>query len=147
MYHQSYDNSFQNKTQCIQYKTNLAFTGAIRGASKESLYKELGLEFLLICRKYKFRKSFYFYNIALSKSPRYENWFFPSAVIEWNRLDPTVRKSVVSVVQKQEQSLNLYSTAPIIKMNTAFLSLIFLAQEAMFQTKNNLSLSKISLQK
>ena len=38
--------SFQNKVENIQYNANLAVTGAIRGTSKERLYKELGNEFL-----------------------------------------------------------------------------------------------------
>ena len=40
------NNSFTNKIEKLQYKTYLAITGAIQGTSRESLYKELGLESL-----------------------------------------------------------------------------------------------------
>ena len=44
IFDQPFNNSFQNKIEGIQYNACLAITGAIRGTSKERLYKELGLE-------------------------------------------------------------------------------------------------------
>ena len=46
MIHQSFNMSFQQKMEAIQYNAALAITGAIRGSSREKLYQELGLETL-----------------------------------------------------------------------------------------------------
>ena len=46
VYDQTYNNSFHQKLESIQYNTALAITGAIRGTSSEKLYQELGLESL-----------------------------------------------------------------------------------------------------
>ena len=94
---------------------------SIRGNSKEKLYQELGLESLPLRRWY--RKLQMFYKIYKNKSPQYlfklipekthayatrnvdnipcfkirhnffKNSFFPSTIIEWNNLDPTLRNS------------------------------------------------------
>ena len=45
IYDQSFNNTFHQKMESIQYNTALAITGAIRGSSREKLYQELGLEF------------------------------------------------------------------------------------------------------
>ena len=39
-------NIFHEKLDSIQYNVCLAITGALRGTSKEKIYKELGLESL-----------------------------------------------------------------------------------------------------
>ena len=46
IYDPSYNDSFHQKIGSIQYNTALAITGAIRGASREKLYQEVGLESL-----------------------------------------------------------------------------------------------------
>ena len=46
LYDQSYNMSFHQKLESIQYNACLTITGAIRGTSKENLYQELGLESL-----------------------------------------------------------------------------------------------------
>ena len=46
IYDQPQNESFCNKLESIQYNAALAINGAIRGASKTKLCKELGLEFL-----------------------------------------------------------------------------------------------------
>ena len=46
IYDQSYNNTFYQKMESIQYNAALAITGAIRGSSREKLYQELGLESL-----------------------------------------------------------------------------------------------------
>ena len=99
----------------------MAITSVIRGTSKEKLYQELGLQSRQLRRW--FRKLGTFYEIYKSKSPQYlfklipekthayattnvdnipcfkmrhnfyKNSFFPSTIIEWNNLDPTLRNS------------------------------------------------------
>ena len=121
IYDQPFNNSFQNKIESIQYNARLATTGAVRGTSKEGLYKELGLESFQHRRWY--RKLCYLYKMVVNKSPNhlfkvvpasntnynirntndiplmyikhnfFENTFFPSTIIEWNRLDPAIRNS------------------------------------------------------
>ena len=113
--------SFHHKLESIQYNACLAITGAIRDTSKEKLYQELGLESLQLRRWY--RKLGMFYKIYKNRSPQYlfklisekthtyatrkvdnipcfeirhnffKNSFFPSTIIEWNNLDPTLRNS------------------------------------------------------
>ena len=46
LYDQAFNNSFHVKIESIQYNTCLAITEAIRGTSREKIYKELGLESL-----------------------------------------------------------------------------------------------------
>ena len=121
IYNQPFSNSFQNKIESTQYNACFAITGAIRGTSKERLYEELGLESLQHRRWY--RKLCYLYKIVVNKSPNYlfkvvpasntiynirntndiplmnikHNFFkitfFPSTIIEWNKIDPAIRNS------------------------------------------------------
>ena len=113
--------SFHQKTESVQCNSALAITGAVRGTSKQKLYHELGLESLEKRRWY--RKLCYFYKIFRNQSPEYlfniiptsvrpynsrnannipqfkvkhnffKNSFFPSVVIEWNKLDQNIRNS------------------------------------------------------
>ena len=46
IYDQTFNMSFQEKMEIIQYNAALAITGTIRGTSREKLYQELGLETL-----------------------------------------------------------------------------------------------------
>ena len=119
IYDQAYNVSFHQKLESIQYNSALAITSAIRGTSTEKLYNELGLETLEKRRWY--RKLCCFYKVYKSHSPKYlfniipvtvsryntrntnnipqfkvkhnffRNSFFPSAVIEWNKLDLNIR--------------------------------------------------------
>ena len=112
--------SFHEKIESIQYNACLALTGAMRGTSKEKIYQELGLESLQIRRWY--RKLCLFYKIYKNQSPSYlyniipttnthytfrnsdkipyfktkhnffKNSFFPSVLIEWNKLDTSLRR-------------------------------------------------------
>ena len=126
IYDKAYNSSFHQNLEKIQYNSALAITGAIRGTSKEKLYQELGLESLEKRRWY--RKLCYFYKIFNKQSPTYllniipvssrsyftryvkmflllkwhyflKNSFFPSTVIEWNKIDKNIRKS---------ESLNIF---------------------------------------
>ena len=112
---------FQQKMETIQYNAALAITGAIRGSSREKLYQELGLETLQLRCWY--RKLCCFYKILTSQSPKYlysiipiynmsyrtrqcnkipainakhdffKNTFFPSTIMEWNKLDWEIKNS------------------------------------------------------
>ena len=64
IYDQTFNMSFQQKKETIQYNAALAITGAIRGSSREKLYQELGLETLQQQRWY--RKLCCFYKILKS---------------------------------------------------------------------------------
>ena len=120
IFDQAFNNSFHQRLESIQYNAALAITGAIRGTSKEILYQELGFESLQSRRW--FRKLSLFYKIK-NKSPSYlyhlipkpltaysthnsenlpsikanhsffKNTFFPSTIIEWNKLDSNIRCS------------------------------------------------------
>ena len=121
VYDQAYNASFHQKLDSIQHNAALAITGAIRGTSKEKLYHELGLETLE--KRSWYRKLCCFFKILTYKYPKYlfniiptsvstynirntnniplfkvkhnffQNSFFPSAVIEWNKLDLNTRNS------------------------------------------------------
>ena len=121
IYDQAYIAPFQQKIESVQCNTALAITGAIRGTSKDKLYHKLGLESLEKRRWY--RKQCCFYKIFRNQSPEYlfniiptsvrpyntrnannipqfkvkhnffQNSFFPSVVIEWNKLDQNIRNS------------------------------------------------------
>ena len=121
IYDQAYTALFHQKIESVQYNSALAVTGAIRGTSKKKIYHELGLESLEKRRWY--RKLCCFYKILRSQSPQYlfniiptsvrpyntrnannipqfkvqhkffKNSFFPSVVIEWNKLDLNIRNS------------------------------------------------------
>ena len=130
IYDRAFNESFQNKLESVQYNAALAITGAIRGSSREKLYQELGLESLKSRRWY--RKLCLFFKLKKNKHPSYlfdmipkvlstrttrnynniplfnvkheyfRNSFFPSTVIEWNKLDNNIRNSEsVSAFNKQ----------------------------------------------
>ena len=44
IYDQSFNNSFLQKIESLQYNTALAITSAITGTLREKIYQELGLE-------------------------------------------------------------------------------------------------------
>ena len=120
-YDQAYNVSFHQKLESIQYNSALTITGATRGTSTEKRYNNLGLETVEKRRWY--RKLCCFYKVYESHSPKYRNniitvtvstyntrntdnipqfkvkhnffrnSFFPSAVIEWNKLDLNIRNS------------------------------------------------------
>ena len=121
IYDQTFNESFHQSIESIQYNAAIAVTGAIRGTSSERLYQELGLESLR-SRRWP-RKLCLFYKIYKNKSPSYlynlipdrvkfystrssqndnisnlktrgnffRNSFFPSIITEWNKLDRDIR--------------------------------------------------------
>ena len=136
IYDRAFNESFQDKLESVQYNTALAITGPIRGSSREKLYQELGLESLKSRRWY--RKLCSFLKLKKNKHPSYlfdiipkvlsarttrnhnniiifnvkheyfRNSFFPSTVIEWNKLDNNIRnwKSVSAFKKKSLNSLD-----------------------------------------
>ena len=130
IYDRAFNESFQNKLESFQYNDASAITGAVRGSSREKLYQELGLESLKSRRWY--QKLCLFFKLKKNKHPSYlfdmipkvlstrttrnynniplfnvkheyfRNSFFPSTVIEWNKLDNNIRNSEsVSAFKKQ----------------------------------------------
>ena len=121
IYDQAYNAFFHQKIESIQYNTALAITGAIRATSREKLYYELDFESLVSKRWYPklccFRKAFktqaprYLFEVIPTAKRAYitrnndklphfkvkhnyfKKIFFPSTVIEWNKLDLNVRNS------------------------------------------------------
>ena len=102
----------------FQYNACIAITGAIWGTSKEKLDQELGLESLGLRRWYGKLCLFYKTSILNTFSISFlsealhtqqglcttfpflkqnilflKNSFFPSPISEWNKLDPSLRKS------------------------------------------------------
>ena len=139
LYDQAFNNSFHAKIESIQYNACVAITGAIRGTSREKIYQELGLESLQLrrwCRKlcllYKVFKNehpkYLFHltpvrctsyatrtesNIPLIKTKHnfFKNSFFPSAIIEWDNVDPNLRNSN-SISVFKEKILNFIRPLP-----------------------------------
>ena len=139
IYDQSYNNTFHQKMEPIQYNAALAITGAIRGCSREKLYQELGLESLQQQRWY--RKLCYLFKLAKSKSPKYlfnkiptvrstyrtrnidnisqfnvrhtfcRNSYFPSIVTDWNNLDRSISNSESFSIFK-ENTLKFIRSSP-----------------------------------
>ena len=46
VYDKAFTDAFKEKMKQVQYSAALTFTGAIKGTSRERLYKELGVESL-----------------------------------------------------------------------------------------------------
>ena len=141
LYDQTFNNSLHAKMKSIQYNACLAITGTIRGTSREKIYQELGLESLQLRRWY--RKFCLFYKVFKSEHPKYliylipvrctsyatitesnipliktkhnffKNSFFPSAIIEWNNLDPNLRNSRV-FESLRKKYLTLYDLPQIL---------------------------------
>jgi len=130
VYDQSYNDSFHEKLEAIQYNASLAITGAIRGTSREKLYQELGLESLKKRRWY--RKLTTLYKIITDQSPPYlfnlipvhnshyntrsaddippfktkhdffKSSFFPLSIKEWNILDASIRNAESLAIFKKK---------------------------------------------
>ena len=69
LYSQTYNSSFHEKLESIQYNPCLTLTGAITSSSKEKIYQELGFESLRVCRWY--RNLCLFYDVWNSKHCQY----------------------------------------------------------------------------
>ena len=123
IYDQTYNASFHRRLESIQYSACLEITGTISGTSYEQLNQELGFE-TLQSRRW-FRKLCLFYKIVNNQSPSYlfdyisstgriyntrnaanvpriiskhnffRNSYFPSTIIEWNKLDKDIRNAEI----------------------------------------------------
>ena len=82
IYDQTYNISFHQKLESIQYNSALAITSAIRGTSTEKIYNELGLETFEKRRWY--RKLCCFYKVYKSHSPKYLFNIIPVTVSRYN---------------------------------------------------------------
>ena len=120
LHDQAFDLSFHQKLKSIQYRAVcLIISDAIRGTSREKICQELGLEsiktvvwktsnVLQICKN---KCPFNLFKVIPEKTSSYatsnndgiplikikpnffKNTFFLSAVIEWNKLGPTIRNA------------------------------------------------------
>ena len=121
IYDQNFNMPFQQKLETIRYYAALAITSAIRGSSREKLYQELSLAtlqqrrwYIKLCCFYKILKlqsREYLYSIIAIHNMSYrkrqcnkilainvkhdffKDTFFPSTIIEWNKLDWTIKNS------------------------------------------------------
>ena len=141
VYDQAFNNFFHTKIELIQYNVCLPITGTIRGTSKEKIFLEFGLESLqlrrwyrklcLLYKVFKIEHPKYLFNLFPARSKPYatitvgkillimtkhyffKNYFFPSAIIEWNNVDHSLRNSK-SISVFEEKILNFirpYSNA------------------------------------
>ena len=122
IYGQTFNDTFYQRIESIQYIAAIAITGAIRGTSSEKLHQELGLEslksrrwlrnFCLFYKMYK-KKSPYLYHLnpdrvkfystrssqmgnisnIKTRNSFFRNSFFPSRIAEWNKLDRDIHNS------------------------------------------------------
>ena len=69
IYDKPFNDAFQEKLETVQYSAALNITEAIKGTSRERLYKELGLESL--CDRRWYRKLVFFYKILKGLAPSY----------------------------------------------------------------------------
>ena len=119
IYDQPNNDSFKNKLERIQYHAALAITGAIRGNSRDKIYKELGLESFqskrslhLLCTFHKIKTSglpshlfklipdtsHHYLTKSVEKISTYQcraesftSSFFPWTIVEWNKLDSKIQ--------------------------------------------------------
>ena len=157
VYDQASNNSFQAKMESIQYNACLTITGAIRGTPREKIYQELGLESLQLrcwyrklCLFYKFFKNehpkYLFHlipvrctpyatrtegNIPLIKTKHifFKNSFFPSAIIEWNNLDPNLLETLRVFQSLRKKYLISYNLPQILFLIFTILKELNLLQD------------------
>ena len=126
IYNQSYNTTFHQKMEAVQYNAGLTITGAIKASSKEKQYLELSLETLLT--KAMFKKLCYFYKILKINSLSYlhklvpvplrsyrtrqcdkiplinvkhnffRHSFFPSSLFGWNDLETDVNANNCKII-------------------------------------------------
>ena len=144
IYDQPHIDTFVNKIESVQYNAALAITGAIRGTSKERIYRELGFESLADRRW--FRRMCAFWKIVKGLSPNYltnylpcfqhshnptrqntfsvfpsktdyfANSFFPYCINQWNNLDPAIR-NINTISMFKKALLKYIRTSPSLVYN------------------------------
>ena len=80
IYDQTFNESFHQRIESIQYNAAIAITGAIKGTSSERFYQELGLESLRSRSRRWLRKLCLFYKIYKNKSLSYLYDLIPDRV-------------------------------------------------------------------
>ena len=123
IFDKAYNNFFQQRLESLQHMGSLAITGAIKGSSIDKFYQELGLESLqnrrwfrklpVVYKVVKEQFPKYLYGLIPSNNISYQtsnsrnlsihqfkirnnfflNSIFPSASVEWNKLDSDIRNS------------------------------------------------------
>ena len=112
IYDQPFNNSFQNKTESIQYSAWFGITGTISEMSKKQIYEELGLESLFNIVVGIGNLRILMISLLMNiKHNFFENAFLPSTKIEWNKLDPAILNSG-SFNFFKENILNFIRPAP-----------------------------------
>ena len=94
IYDQSYNGSFHQKMESVQYNAPVAITGVIRSTSREKMYQEVGLESLRERQWY--RKLCYLFEIFKGQSPEYLFRILPSVSKAYNIT--TFPSSVVNIM-------------------------------------------------
>ena len=69
LYDETFNNSFHERLEWIQYNAAVAITGAVRGSSRGTIYQELGFKSLQEQRWY--RKLCLFFKIIKNQSLKY----------------------------------------------------------------------------
>ena len=69
IYDKPFNDAFKDKLEKVQYSTALIITIAIKGTSRERLFKELGLESL--CDRRWYRRLVFFYKIVKGIAPSF----------------------------------------------------------------------------
>ena len=69
LYDKPDNENFQNRIEKVKYKACLAITGTIQGTSRETLYEDLGLHWLV--KRRKGNKLIFFYKIVNGLLPDY----------------------------------------------------------------------------
>ena len=105
VYDQTFNESFHQRIESMQYNGAIAITGAIRGTYSEKFYQELGLESLRSRRW--LRKLCLFYKIYKNKSPSYLYNLIP------DRVKFILLKAVKSII------------CPILKPGVTFSEILF----------------------
>ena len=77
LYDETFNNSFHERLELIQYNAVLAITRTIRGSSREKLYQGLDFESLQEWRWY--RRLCFFFKIIKNQSPKYLFELIPTA--------------------------------------------------------------------
>ena len=123
IFDKAYNNFFQQRLESLQHKASLVIKDAIKGSSTKRIYQELGSESLQNRRWFRKLSVFYkivkeqspkyLYDLIPSNNISYQTRnsrnlvipqfkirnnffptpFFPSALVEWNKLDSDIRNS------------------------------------------------------
>ena len=93
IYDKAFNSAFKEKLKKVQYSATLTFTGAIKGTSREGLYKKRGLESL--CDRRWYQKLVFFDKIVIGLAPSYlQSYLLPDnkrTYNTWSSLRNTIK--------------------------------------------------------